>query len=479
MLEVSCNSESQLHLAERLRLEAARRFAYDPELDSIEQELRSDLRAVGGGYNKLSWDSCSADLAPRPEQKATQEMASAEKASADDGINSFGEDEGEEPQVIRLASKNLQLEGQDIWEVTTQVAVKLRDHHTTMTIMENAARGLMKFHGFDAESGEVVQRICSYEHFEKLCLESGDAAGNPDGAVKQLFSQPQDEEDSSRAEPTSPLLPPDQRGKKRNKDAFANFGESDGESEAAGFHKPVPVLLYEEGSRPSIHDVCQRQGGWVVLAQDALQIDGKHLTVTVSEQPEKGLLQFEGFSFAEEATEKINRLCRHEDFEQMCKSQSKSAGSGFRAAMVELLSSPQKPVDESGTTSADAAVLERRRRISTQLATFGESEEEAEEACKPKPSAVLVSSEVDTDKGLKPGWRTVSQQAFTLRGEHALLTILQNDDEQTMQFTLLRNANGEVLTKQCGVDAFDVLCNRFSDKSEPARLSAAIAEVFK
>mmetsp|Transcript_37769 Transcript_37769/g.87305 ORF Transcript_37769/g.87305 Transcript_37769/m.87305 type:complete len:477 (-) Transcript_37769:207-1637(-) len=476
MLETPVASESQLHLAERLRLQAARRFAYDPELDTIEQELRSDLRSLGA-TGDLAWDittgqprstSTTMDAKQAAAPPVIQKSQDDQVSAADERLNSFGEDD-EEP-VEHHPSKEGAM---DVWEVTTQVAVHLEKHdHVTLTILENSARGLMKFHGFDGETGEVLERICSYEHFEALCNECNDPAGRRGAAVQQLFLKPQDEEDYERADPSSALLPAEMRGKRINKDALEGFGESDGEEEAeADFQKPVPVLLFEEGAGSALHNDHDRHDGWVVLTQDALVFDGKHHTVTVSEHPEKGLLMFEAFCLADENGEKRTRKCNHEDFEQLCESSSDTnSAARFRSAIGALLSAPQKEVREKAEGQAD-----RRRRLSQALQTFGESESEVE----PQQPVHLVDTEVDVAKGLEPGWHMISQQAFTMRGEHALLTILQNDDENKLQFTLLRNASGEVTTRDCGIQAFDVLCKRFEDLPEAACLSSAIAEVFK
>mmetsp|Transcript_3887 Transcript_3887/g.7806 ORF Transcript_3887/g.7806 Transcript_3887/m.7806 type:complete len:212 (-) Transcript_3887:8-643(-) len=179
-----------LPVVERLRIEASRRFASDPELDAIEHELRMDL------HGNLSWDSSRErvqqllESLQQPPCKSSVPSLLSERNAAESTVPEVQADGHATVQRVGSAeSRSWPAEG---WRVTSQEDWQLRGERCTMTILSRDVDGMVRLELLRHSDRTTLHVTSTRQRFASVIQEqNAELHGRPreSAAAHQLFQE--------------------------------------------------------------------------------------------------------------------------------------------------------------------------------------------------------------------------------------------------------------------------------------------------
>lgn len=112
----------------------------------------------------------------------------------------------------------------------------------------------------------------------------------------------------------------------------------------------------------------------------------------------------------------------------------------------------------------------------SELDTFGEDDGDDNTTTYDRITAAMQQAVGDIDADTT--WFIESQRAWELCGDLCTLTSFVNGDGSHMKFEVLKS-KGDLLTVTCTQGQFQELCDEHNELSGPARVNAAISQLFK
>jgi len=287
-----------------------------------------------------------------------------------------------------------------------------------LTILENIGDGLVQFELLKTSSNTTMQVTCTNEQFDTLVKEQAGLSGAAqiDAAISQLFREAHEEIEK----------PP----------GVANQEEEFGEDFGAEFA--------DVGTRGG---AAGSQAGWHIKSQQPWQLAKEHCTLTIQENSEEGLVQFDLLNNTTNATMYVT--CTNAQFD-------------------ELL---QEQTGLSGVAQVNAAIAQM----------FKEAHQEIQW---PQPGESIqkdarVSLKQPVEEQAQSRWQIQSQQPWELDTQHCTLTILENSGDGFLQFELLKLSTHSTVYVMCTYEQFDCLCSEQGGLAGPAQTNAAIAQLFR
>eukprot|EP00928_Gymnodinium_smaydae_P080382 TRINITY_DN6408_c0_g1_i14.p1 TRINITY_DN6408_c0_g1~~TRINITY_DN6408_c0_g1_i14.p1 ORF type:complete len:322 (+),score=71.53 TRINITY_DN6408_c0_g1_i14:1797-2762(+) len=214
-------------------------------------------------------------------------------------LDAFGEDDGAHGSKAPLAKASGDEDG---WCVKSQEGLKLGKEHCTLTILEHAADGLVRFEALPLSTGKVLTVTCTHQQFDDVCKEQAGLVGAAQtrAAVLQLFRE---------------------AGELLEEEELDAFGEESSE---------LPAFRDDVGSTANIGD-----DGWRVKSQEAFTLDDEYCTLTILEHAADALVKFEAMKLA--TSETLTLTCTHQQFQEVCDEQLGLSGAAQTSAAVRQL----------------------------------------------------------------------------------------------------------------------------------------------
>jgi len=237
------------------------------------------------------------------------------------------------------------------------------------------------------------------------------------------------------------------------------------------------------------------QDKWHVESQLPFQLGADRCMLTIFQNSVDRLLRFEALKL--DNAETLYVTCTDAYFDQLCAEQVGLVGPAkinsatqelFRQAMAEYETPATEAATEQGEVK-DLCEQDRRSSLTSDLGEdsgsigqvrrksvtddFGEDQDSVEAmAATHKLMQRRLSSNEER-------WYVQSQEAFQLQSENCTLTILSNDTKGLLRFELLKLQTAETLYITCTVEQFDSLCDEQSGPTGPAKVNAAIRQLFR